>query len=249
MQKMIAIGGGEIRRPGYKVETLSIDKEIIKLSGKKNPKLLFIPTASSDSEGYCQVVQKHFGKTLGCKVEHLLLLDKKLTKKTIKEKVLSADIIYVGGGNTLKMMMLWRKLGVDLHLKQAHLNGVVVSGLSAGAICWFRQGESDSRKFNNPEAPYTRVRGLGLIKMLLCPHYDAESERRADLKMMMKNTSGTAIALENCCAIEIIDDMYKIIASKKSANAYRVYWFKGKLREELIEKSSQYKPLKELISK
>jgi dipeptidase E len=176
-------------------------------------------------------------------------LDKELTKKAIKEKILSADIIYVGGGNTLKMMMLWRKLGVDTYLKQAHINGVVLSGLSAGAICWFRHGESDSRKFNNPNAPYIRVRGLGLVKMLLCPHYDAESERQTDLENMMKHTLGTAIALENCCAIEIIDDTYRIITSKKSANAYRVYWSKRRLRKELIEKSSHYKPLKEIISK
>lgn len=134
-------------------------------------------------------------------------------------------------------------------MKQAHLNGVVLSGLSAGAICWFRHGESDSRKFNNPDAPYTKVKGLGMVKMLLCPHYDAENERQADLENMMKNTPGTAIAIENCCAIEIIDDTYRIITSKKSASAYRVYWSKGQLRKELIEKSNQYKPLKEIILK
>jgi len=64
--KIVAIGGGEIGRPGFPVETTKIDKEIIALTGKKNPRLLFIPTASSDSESYYEVVKKHFGKRLGC---------------------------------------------------------------------------------------------------------------------------------------------------------------------------------------
>lgn len=245
MKKIVAIGGGEVRL----AETLAIDKEIIKLSGKKKAKLLFIPTASGDAEGYCQTIEEYFGKKLGCRVEHLLLIDKSLTKKVIRAKILSADIIYVGGGNTLKMMILWRKFGLDTYLTQAHKNGVVLSGLSAGAICWFRRGESDSRKFNDPDAPYSKVTGLGLVQALLCPHYNVEEERQADLKNMMKTTSGVAIALENCCAIEIVDDTYRVITSKRSANAYRVFWSKGKYYKETIEKSTKRRPLGELLTK
>jgi dipeptidase E len=101
MGKIIAICGGEIGRPGTKVETNAIDKEIIKLSGKKNPLLLFIPTASSDSESYYEVVKKHFGKKLGCRTDVLYLIKDKNTKTEIRNKILSADIIYVGGGDTL----------------------------------------------------------------------------------------------------------------------------------------------------
>ena len=100
--KIVAIGGGEIGRPGYPVETTKIDKEIIKLSGKKKPRVLFIPTASSDSEGYVEVLNKHFGKRLKCKTDVLYLIKEKLTKKQIKEKVFNTDIVYVGGGNTAK---------------------------------------------------------------------------------------------------------------------------------------------------
>lgn len=245
MKKIVAIGGGEVRL----AETFAIDKEIINLSGKKNPKLLFIPTASSDAEGYCQTIEKYFGKKLGCKVEHLLLLNKSLTKKSVREKILSADIVYVGGGNTLKMMILWRKLDVDTCLKQAHKNGTVLSGLSAGAICWFRHGESDSRKFNNPDAPFSKVTGMGLVKALLCPHYNVEKERQADLKNMMRTTSGVAIALENCAAIEIVGDSYRIITSNKSALAYRIFWSRGKYHKEMIEKDKNYKPLTNLLTK
>jgi len=104
MKKLIAIGGGEIGRPGYPVETTKIDKEIIKLTNKPNPKLLFIPTASSDSELYFETVKKHFGKKLNCKIDVLCLLKEKLTLKQIKTKILTSDIVYVGGGNTALML-------------------------------------------------------------------------------------------------------------------------------------------------
>jgi len=104
MKKLIAIGGGEIGRPGYPVETTKIDKEIIKLTNKLNPKLLFIPTASSDSELYFDTIKKHFGKRLNCKVDVLYLLKEKPTLKQIKAKILTSDIIYVGGGNTTLML-------------------------------------------------------------------------------------------------------------------------------------------------
>ena len=160
MKKIIALGGGEIGRPGYPIETTQIDKEIIKLTGKKNPKLLFIPTASSDSESYYEVVKKHFGKRLGCKTNVLYLIKEKLSQKEIKEKILNSDIIYVGGGDTLKMMRVWKKNGVDKILKQAYEKGVVLSGLSAGSICWFKYGISDSKRFTNPNAGLIKVSGL-----------------------------------------------------------------------------------------
>lgn len=249
MTKIIAIGGGEIGRAGYPVETTKIDKEIIRLTCKKNPKLLFIPTASSDSEGYCSTVEKYFGKRLGCKIDVLYLIKNKLGKKEIEDKILKSDIIYVGGGNTLKMMQIWRKIGVDKILIRAYKKGIVMSGLSAGAICWFKYGNSDSRKFANPDAGLIKVTGLGLINALHCPHYDFEAYRKADLKKMMRKISGIAIAIDNCCAIEIIDDKYRIIASKKLANAHKVYWKANKYHKEIIKKEKKIKPLSQLLSK
>ena len=248
MKKIVAIGGGEIGRPGYPIETTQIDKEIIRLTGKKNPKLLFIPTASSDSESYFKVVKKHFGEMLGCKTDVLYLIKEKLSKKEIKDKILKSDIIYIGGGNTLKMMKIWRKNDVDKILKEAYKKGIVLSGLSAGSICWFKWGNSDSRKFTNPSADLIKVSGLGLINALHCPHYDFEKERKTDLKKMMRKTSGVAIAIENCCAIEVIDGKYRIISSKPSANAYKVYWKMKKYYEEIIKKEKVLKPINDLLS-
>src|ERR1039458_7079890 len=124
---ILAIGGGEIRTRG----TAPIDREIIRLSQKKHPRLLFIPTASSDSERYLEHVQKYFGGFLQCKTDVLFLIKEQLSKERIRRKILSADIIYVGGGNTLLMMRIWRRLGVDKLLISAYENGTVLSGISA----------------------------------------------------------------------------------------------------------------------
>ena len=249
MKKIVAIGGGEIGRPGFPIETTKIDKEIIKLTNKKNPVLLFLPTASGDSEGYFATVEKYFGKKLGCKTDVLYLTKAKLSKKQIESKILSADIIYVGGGNTLKMIKIWKKFGVDKILQEAHEKGIVLSGLSAGAVCWFKYANSDSRKMKNPKAPLIKISGLNFIPTLLCPHYDVEKDRKPGLKKMMAKTSGVAIALDNCCVIEIIDETYKIISSKNSANAYKVFWSKGKYNQILITKEKKFLPISDLLKK
>ncbi len=249
MKKIVAIGGGHIGKPGHPVETTQIDKEIIKLTGNRRPKLLFIPTASSDSSKYYDIVKKHFGKRLGCKTDVLYLIKAEYSKKEIKEKILTSDAIYVGGGNVIKMMRIWKKLGVDKILRQAYEKGIVLSGLSAGSICWFKYGNSDSRKFNNPNTSYIKISGLGLINALHCPHYDTEKSRKPSLKKMMKKTAGVAVAIDNCCAVEFIDDTYRVISSKNKANAYRVYWKNGKYHENIIPKEKKFNPLKTLLKK
>jgi dipeptidase E len=235
--KIVAIGGGEIGRPGYPIETEEIDLEIIRLTGKKNPKLLFLPTASSDSEGYVEVVQNYFGKRLGCNVSSLLLLNNKYTQKQLEEAILSTDIVYVGGGNTLKMMKAWRKLGVDKLLKKAGEKGVVLSGVSAGAICWFKYGCSDSIKFNNPQADYIRVSGLGFINATFCPHFDFQKDRLKAMEKIMSKTNGIGIALDNCAALEIVDDKFKILTTKDSAKAYKAFVKNGQYLLTEVEKS------------
>src|ERR1035438_5357355 len=128
---IVAIGGGEIRTRG----TAAIDREIIRLSRKKNPRLLFIPTASSDSERYWRRVQEYFGRFLKCRTEVLFLIKEPPAAEQMRRKIRAADIIYVGGGNTLQMMRLWRRLGVDRLLRSAYDRGTILSGISAGAIC------------------------------------------------------------------------------------------------------------------
>lgn len=254
MKKIVAIGGGKIGQPGYPVETTKIDKEIIRLTGKKNPKLLFIPTATLDSDSYFEVVKKHFGKRLGCKIDILYLIKEKPIKKEIEEKILKSDIIYVGGGNTLKMMKIWRNTGVDKILKKAYEKGIVLSGLSAGSICWFESGHSDSMSFYNPKKwKYINVKGLGLIKGVHCPHYDSKTlriSRKKNFQNMIKKIGGFGIAVENNCAIEFIDGKYyKVVASKQRAGAYKVYKKRGEIVSEKIEQKTKLSPIAELYRK
>ncbi len=249
MKTIVAIGGGEIGRPGRPVETTAIDKELIRLTGKKKPMVLFIPTASSDAEEYDTVFQKHFGKRLGCTTDVLWLIRERPSEKAIEEKIMSADIVYVGGGNTQKMLRVWKLYGVDTILRKAWEKGIVLSGVSAGSICWFRGGPSDSRRFKNPDADLIHVTGLGFIPALHSPHYDGEKDRRPALKTMMKKTSGIAIAIDNCCAVEFIDATYRVIASKPNAKAYRVYWKAGTYYEKEIEKKKDFAQLDDLLVK
>ncbi len=253
-RKIIAIGGGEMGRPHenggfYPVETTAIDQEILIQTAKKNPNLLFLGTASSNAKGYFDVVNKHFSK-LGAKVSNLDLSDKTLNSKSIRQTILSADAIYVGGGNTLKMMTIWRRMGVDKMLLEAHRKGIVLAGLSAGSICWFSYGSSDSRRYSSQSTKLIKVQGLGLIQALHCPHYNIETHRQKDLKRMMKSTYKlVAIALDDCAALEVIDDQYRIIRSNKTAKAYKTYWKKGEYIQEEIPVSKEFKDLNSLVSK
>jgi len=249
MIKLVIIGGGELKD----LETLKFDKRIVELTGKKNPKALFIPTASGESEGYCKTFQKIYGKKLGCKTEILYLLKDKPTKKELREKILSADLVYVGGGNTLSMMKRWRLLGVDKMLKEAYNKGIVLSGLSAGGICWFEYGHSDSMSFYNPKSwKYIKVKGIGLVKGIHCPHFDGQTggvKRKKDFKAFMKKYSNMGITIDNSCAIEFIDGKYKVLSAKKVANAYKVYRKRGKVVVEEIPKDKGYRPVKELYER
>ncbi len=242
VKKIVAIGGGDIRDS----ETLAIDKEIIRLTKKKHPKLLFIPTASSDSEDYYNSVDKYFGKKLGCKTDVLYLF--KLFKETpspkeIRKKIFGSDIVYVGGGNTLKMMKLWRRLGVDKILKTAWEKGIVLCGLSAGSICWFESGHSDSMSFYNPKKwKYINVRGLGFVKGIHFPHYNSETlgiPRKTHFRNMIQKIGGMGIAIDENCAIEFLDDKFRIITSKKSAKAFRVYKKDGKVISKRTKQTNQ----------
>jgi dipeptidase E len=236
--KIISIGGGSIQLPLKRPATTAIDQEIVKMSGKKKPRVLFIPTASQDSPAYIDAVKKQYGDRLECTVETLELYNDRPSAKEIAARITRADIIYVGGGNTMRMMKLWRKLDVDRLLIAAAKRGTVCCGLSAGAICWFREGNSDSLKYSNPKADYCRVKTLNLVDALLCPHYDGEKDRQPSLKKMMKKVPGVAIAVDENAAIIIEGKTYRIITSKKTAKVYRIFWKKGRYVKEEIDRGS-----------
>ncbi len=219
------------------------------MCGKKSPRLLFIPTASEDNSDYVTAIKQLYGNQLGCKVSELLLYKDRPSASEMRQRILNSDIIYVGGGNTLRMMKLWRRLGIDRWLDQARLNGAVLCGLSAGAICWFRQGNSDSRKFQDERnKTLIRVRGLNFVDLLLCPHYDVEKHRQPALKSMMQTTPGIAVALENGSAIQIIDDRYRILTSLKNRKAWLVAWRGQHYLRQSLTADNQFRPLAGLLA-
>ncbi len=238
---IVAIGGGKIATR----QTLPIDREIIRLSQRKNPSLLFIPTASSDSEIYWKQVRDYFGGFLKCKTDVLFLMKEKPSRKQIRNKISAADIIYVGGGNTLQMIRIWRRLGVDKLLIAAYKKGTVLAGVSAGSICWFDSGHSDSMSFYNPRQwKYINVKGLGLIPGIHCPHYNGKTRgvpRRKNFQDLIRKTGGLGIAIENNCAIEFRDGrIFKVLVSTPRAKAYRVFKREGKVVEEQIRSYSRF---------
>jgi dipeptidase E len=125
------------------------------------------------------------------------------------------------------MMRVWRRLGVDTLLRAAYDKGIVLCGISAGSICWFDSGHSDSMSFYDPKHwSYINVRGLGLIKGVHCPHYNSRTRgvpRRRDFRDMIRKTGGVGIAIENNCAIAFFNrTSYQVLTSKGYAAAYRV---------------------------
>ncbi len=245
MGKIVAIGGGSMQER----ETLAIDREIVGLSGKSRPRALFIPTASYDLPERYEIFREVYGGALGCDTDALYLLNVSPSRRELEEWILSADLIYVSGGNTLKLMRRWRRLGVDDILRRAYHQGIVLSGLSAGAICWFRYGHSDSMSFYHPESwRYIRVRCMGLIDALGVTHYHAEG-REEDFKRMVAKHSEVGIAIDNNCAIEFIDGGYRVITSQPGASAYRVYKGRGGIVEERLEQKEELSPIAELVKK
>jgi dipeptidase E len=239
---IVAIGGGEMKLG----DTLPIDKSIVERTGAQWPIALFIPTASSDAEGYVQVVSEVYGAQLGCTVEVLRLIENPPPHERIAEMIRGADLIYVGGGNTLKMMRLWRRLGVDKLLLEAHANGKVLCGLSAGALCWFAYGHSDSMAFYHPDDwDYIRVKCLGILPFTGCPHYDGEG-RDKSFQTMIARDGGIGIAIDDCAAVEADGDRFRILSARNGAGAYRVERVRGKIVQTPIPVESSFQPLSSL---
>ncbi len=231
MGTIIAMGGGHLSN----LETFTMDEYVVNATGKKNPKALFIPTASGDSKEYIDSFHEVYGKKLGCRTDSLLLVGDNLADDEIKDKILSTDLIYVGGGDTAKMMGIWKSKKVDEYLKEAYERGSVLSGLSAGSICWFKYGHSDSNAVRNSNGcwDYTQVEGIGLIDAIHCPHYNEQGREGFD--EMMKTQNLTGIALENNCAFVVKDNKFRILKGDLNAKAYKFTNKNGKVLKELIE--------------
>ena len=211
-KQIIAIGGGGFgRTPGEGL----IEKYILDQSEKDVPNICFIPTATGDNEAYKVNYYSTFSK-LDCSPSHLDFF-----KRTpdLKELILKQDVIFVGGGNTKSMLAVWKDWGLDLLLKEAYEKGVIMSGVSAGAICWFDQGITDSW------AEDLKVMDcLGFIEGACCPHYDEEPQRKPSLnKFITEKVLKSCYAVDGGCALHIEDEKeFKSVVFSENKNSFLV---------------------------
>ena len=204
---IIAIGGGEIGRikvyeddhqEQKPIETMVIDKKIIELTGQEHPKLVFIGAASGDAPGYFTAVSNHFGDRLGCVTENLILSQKPSIEE-IRDKILNAHIVYVGGGNVTLLMKTLKETGANKVLLEAYDKGIIMSGNSAGGCVWFEaydNDEDDDFDINNMDTLKTKP-ALGLVRGYFGPHWNIKSENENSEGCTSKNAIRQMLAKES----------------------------------------------------
>tara|TARA_B100001094_G_scaffold6459_1_gene5723 strand:+ start:2492 stop:3199 length:708 start_codon:yes stop_codon:yes gene_type:complete len=227
-RNIIAIGGGGFgRNPGEGI----IEEYILKQTKKKRPNICFIPTATGDNEAYKVNYYATFSK-LNCNPTHLDFF-----KRTpdLKRLIADQDAIFVGGGNTKSMLAVWREWQLDKILKKAYKNGTVMSGVSAGAICWFQNGVTDSWDSNLQIMPC-----MNFIKGTCCPHYDEEPERKPTVKKLISNNKVKSIyAVDGGAALHIKNEKnFKSVSFKMHKNAYEVTLDKNNIIENSFREFS-----------
>jgi peptidase E len=183
---------------------------------RERPSVCGIATANGDDDA----IIEHFHDVFGgrASVTHLALFDR--TVEDIEAFLLAQDAIFVMGGNTASLLAVWAAHGVDRALRAAHEAGVLLAGRSAGGLCWFQGGTTDS--FGPRLAPLTG--GLGLIEGSHCPHYDGEAERRSTYHALVGSgalPAGLAID-DDAAAIFDGPTLVEVVAAQPGRGAYRV---------------------------
>ena len=228
MRQIIAMGGGGF---SMEPENLLLDEYILAQVKGYFPKVCFVPTASGDQTNYIERFYKTFN-TLPCKPSHISIFEPEFTD--LECFVLEQDIIYVGGGNTRNMLVLWKEWGLDSILKKAYENGVILAGLSAGSICWFEEGLTDPLN-----APLYKLNGLGFLKGSNCPHYDGENKRKPSYHKLIKHgeiqqgygvDDGVALHFKN-------EKLYSSVSSRPKAKAYFVKCVNNEIKENVLHTS------------
>ena len=214
MKQIVAMGGG-----GFSMEPDNplLDDFILGLTGKLRPKVCFVPTATGDSESYVQKFYDAFPAERA-EASHLALFHR--TVRDLRAFVLSQDVIYVGGGNTASLLAVWRAHGLDVILREAWEAGVVLCGVSAGALCWFEGGTTDS--FGDGLAPLQD--GLGFLAGSGCPHYDGEAERRPLYQKLVRDgVLPNGLAADDSAGLYFAGtELVEAVSSVPNARAYRV---------------------------
>ena len=230
MGRLVAIGGGTFEE----IDVLC--RRICDLSGKEIPNVLFIGTALQDSTNPLTSCKKSFKRVCpGCIVKKLSIIRTSYTKEEIDALIAWADVIFVGGGNTAYMLSEWKKQGIDSRLKEVYeKDSAVISGISAGAICWFSLGYTDSAMFEGKaDWKYEWIRpGFDFYDMAFCPHYNDWQRSGFDEALLHQKMSG--VALEDCAAFIDDNGEYSFMKSKEDAHAWRFTFWDGEMKKEQV---------------
>ena len=222
---IIAIGGGGFARDPT---NLSLERYILRQARRPNPAVCFIPTATGDSSVYVANFYAAF-TSLRCRPTHLTLF---MRTPNLRELLLAQDVIFVGGGNTKSMLATWRDWGIPAILRQAWRSGTVMCGVSAGAICWFREGVTDSWADRLRLLPC-----LGILPGVCCPHYDGEPERRPAVhRFVARGQSRAILAIDDWSAAHFVNQsLMRVVSAAPAGGAYRVARRAGQVIEDPIE--------------
>ena len=236
-RQIIPIGGGGFYRDP---ENLELEKYVIRQSGAESPRVAFVPTASGEPDHYVSSFYSAFLK-LGCRPAVLTFF-----KRTpdLRAFLLDQDVIYVGGGNTKSLLAIWRDWGMVEILREAWESGIVLTGVSAGAICWFEHGLTDS--FADGLRP---LECLVFLPGSCCPHYDGEAQRRPSYHRLLANGEIFAgVAIEDWTGVHFKgSEIHRVISSKRGARAYSMRAVHGSVQEvplpgEFLESAPSQKP-------
>ena len=212
-RRIVAIGGCAM---ADSTPDTPLYRYLISLTGKTRPEVCFIPTASGENKDHIIAFYQQF-TGLGCSVRHLTFFNPPVAD--LRGYLLACDLIFVGGGNTKSMLALWREWGVDAILREAWERGIVLSGVSAGSICWFEQGITDSIP-----GPLTPLPCLGFLKGSDCPHFDGEPERRPTFhRMLTTDEIMPGYAADDHAALVFEGDtLARVVATTPTARAYHL---------------------------
>jgi peptidase E len=224
-RQIVVMGGG-----GFLMEPRNprVDRYILSLAKKRLPKVCFLATANGDSPDYIRRFHRAFEKH-SCRPSTLSLFLR--DERDPAKFLLDQDVIYVGGGNTANLLAIWRLHGIDKAMRRAWDHGIILCGLSAGMICWFESSVTNSfgplRELND---------GLGLLPGSACPHFNSQPDRRPTYHRLIRQKKLPAgVAADDGAAIHYVDrEIYRCVASRRNARAYRVSLRDGDVVEESL---------------
>lgn len=226
MQQIITMGGG-----GFSMEpdNLALDRYVLEQTGVERAKICFLGQASSEHPDY--IIKFYTAFTSLNAIPSYLSLFKPHTAD-IEDFILSQNAIYVGGGNTKSMLAVWREWGLDRILLKAANAGTVLAGISAGCICWFEQGLTDSIP-----GDLTLLPCLGYLKGACSPHYDGEANRRPSYhKLIGSGTMSAGVAYDDGAAGHYIDgELVRVVSSRPNAKGYKVERTAAGVSETVLE--------------